>query len=202
MPKATRCLSGDGEEVGPLGIINPQQAEDHRRRMEQAVKELKEKANDEEITEIMESFINKVKSICTDIHTPMAGTDLEKVLHTLGDPYGLALRPQTEEIETQLELAMSEEEVTELQDLLQMVGNIEPILDKAKDTLIVMMDHMAEGYYHVAQAAEQFTQIAHECSTQQLMIIMKYAVRPTIQIEDIIGTEQKVTGRKKTSQMR
>ena len=92
---------------------------------------------------------------------------------------------------------MSEEEVTELQDLLHMVGNIEPISDKAKDTLIAMMDHMAEAYYHVAQAAEQFTQTARECSTQQLMIIMKYAVRPIIQIEGTIGTEQKVTRRKK-----
>ena len=126
----------------------------------------------------------------------MAGADPKKVLHALGDPYGLALRPQTEELETRLELAMPEEEVTESQDLLQMVGNIEPILDKAKDTLIVMMDHMAEAYYHVAQAAEQFTKIAHECSTQQLMIIMKYAAWPIIQIEGTVGTEQKVTGRK------
>ena len=119
--------------------------------MEQAVKELKDKANNEEITEIMESFSNKVKSICTNVHTSMAGADPKKVLHTLGDPYGLALRPQSKEIETQLELAMPEEEVKESQDLLQMVGNIEPISDKAKDTLIVMMDHMAEAYYQHRQ---------------------------------------------------
>ena len=92
---------------------------------------------------------------------------------------------------------MPEEEVTESQDLLQMIGSIEPISDKAKDTLITMMDHMAEAYYHASQPAEQFTQIAHECSTQQLMIIMKYAVRPIIQIEGTIGTKQKVTERKK-----
>ena len=144
--------------------------------MEQAVKELKEKANNEEIPEIMESFINEVKSICTNIYAPMAGADPKKVLHTLGDPYGLVLRPQSEEIETRLELAMPKEEVTESQDLLQMIGNIELISDKAKDTLIAMMDYTTEAYYHAAQAAEQFTKIAHECSTQQLMIIMKYAV--------------------------
>ena len=71
---------------------------------------------------------------------------------------------------------MPGEEVTESQDLLQMVGNVEVISDKAKDTLIAMMDHTAEAYYHMAQAAEQFTKIAHECSSQQLMINMKYAV--------------------------
>ena len=96
----------------------------------------------------MEPFINRVRSICTDVHTPMEGADTKKVLHALGDPYGLALRPQTEETESRLELAMPEEEVTESQDLLQMIESIEPISDKAKDTLVTMMDHTAEAYYH------------------------------------------------------
>ena len=67
---------------------------------------------------------------------------------------------------------MLEEEITETQDLLPMVGNIEPISDKAKDLLIAMMDHTAEAYHHAAQATEQFTELAHECSTQQQMLIM------------------------------
>ena len=92
---------------------------------------------------------------------------------------------------------MPEEELIESRDLLQMVANVEPISDKAKDTLVKMMEHMAEAYYHMAQAAEQFTEIAHECSTQQLMTIMKYAVRPIIQVEGSMGATEKVTGKKK-----
>ena len=113
MPKSRRESPGEEEEAGPLNVINPRQAEDHKQCMEQAVNELQEKAKEEEITEIMEPFINKVKSICADIHTPMEGADTKKVLHALGDPYGLALRPQTEETKSQLELAMQEEEVIE-----------------------------------------------------------------------------------------
>ena len=98
MPKGMRELPGEEREVaGPSGVINPRQAEGHKRCLEQAVKELQANAKEEEITEIMEPFINKVKLICTDIHTPMEAADTKKVLHTLGDPYGLALRPQTEE---------------------------------------------------------------------------------------------------------
>ena len=92
---------------------------------------------------------------------------------------------------------MPEEEVMESRDLLQMVGNVEPISDKAKDTLVRMMEHTAEAYYHMAQAAEQFTQLARECSTPQLMTIMKYAVRPIIQVEGSVGTMEKVTRKKK-----
>ena len=92
---------------------------------------------------------------------------------------------------------MPEEEVIESQDLLQMVTNVKPISDKAKDTLVRMMEHTAEAYYDMAQAAEQFMQVAHKCSTQQLMTIMKYTVRPIIQIEGLIGTMEKATGKKK-----
>ena len=67
MPKGMRELPGEEEEAGPSGVINPRQAEDHKQCMEQAVKELQEKAKEEEITEIMELFINKVKFICADI---------------------------------------------------------------------------------------------------------------------------------------
>ena len=114
----------------------------------------------------------------------------------MGDLYGLALRPQTEAIEDRLELAMPQEEITNTQDLLQMVGNIEPISDKGKDILIAMMDHTAKAYHHTALAAEQFTQLAHECLTQQLMLVMQYGVRPIIQVEGTIGSGQKVTEKK------
>ena len=64
-----------------------------------------------------------------------------KVLHTLGDPYGLALRPQTEEIETQLELAMPEEEVTEShKTCYKWSGTLSQFWTKPNGTLIAMMD--------------------------------------------------------------
>ena len=87
-----------------------------------------------------------------------------------------SLRPQTEDVERQLELALPEEEVTEPGELLKMVENLEPISDKVKELLIKMMEHTSEAYFQAAQAAEQFTQLARECSTPQLMTIMKYAV--------------------------
>ena len=158
---------------------------------------MKESTKEEEISEIMKQFIDETKSICEDVHIPMAGVDSRQVLHAMGDPYGLALRPQTEAIEDRLELAMPEDEITETQYLLQMVGNIEPISDKEKDMLIAMMDHTAEAYHHAALVAEQFPQLAHECSIQQLMLVMRYAVRQIIQLEGIIGSGQKVAEKKK-----
>ena len=178
-------------------MVNPRQAKSHKLCLDQAAKELQERAKEEETEEIMEPFINKVKEICTEVYTPMESPDGKKVLHALGDPYGLALRPQTENIKKQLELALPEEEVTESGELLQMVENIEPMSDKAKNTLVKMIEHTAEAYFQAVQAAEQFMKLACECSTPQLMIVMKYAVRPIIQIEGAIDRSERTTKTRK-----
>ena len=109
MPKRARDSPAEEEVAGPLGVVNRWQAENHKLHLDQAINELQERAKEEEIEEIMEPFINKVKEICTEVYTPMESADGKKVLHALGDPYSLALRPQTENIKRQLELALPEE---------------------------------------------------------------------------------------------
>ena len=175
MPKRCRDSPSKEDTAGPSGVTNPRQAEDHKVHLDQTIKRLRDKARDEEIKEIMEPFIEEVKEICSEIYAPMESTDTKKVLHALGDRYGLTLRPQTEDVERQLELVLPEEEVTEPGDLIKMVENVEPISDKAKESLIKMMEHTSEAYFQAAQAAEQFTQLARECSSPQIMTIMKYA---------------------------
>ena len=154
MPKAASQSVDEMEEVGPSSVINPQQAEDHKCRMEQTIEDLKENTKEEAIQEIMKDFMESVMMTCREIHTPMMSADTKKVLHSVGDPCGLALRPQTEYIENRLEVIMSEEELPESEDLLQMVSNIEPISNETKEILISMMDHTAEAYHQAAQAVE------------------------------------------------
>ena len=109
---------------------------------------------------------------CCEVYAPMRDANIKKILHSIGDPYGLALRPQTEEVENRLEVPMPEEELPEMEDLLQLVGGMEPISDKTNEILIAMVDHTAEAYHYTAQAAEQFTELARACSMSQLMVIM------------------------------
>ena len=169
MPKAARKSTSEREEAGPSGVVNSQQAEDHKRKMEKMIEDLEESVKDEAVTKIMEVFIDMVKTICREVHAPMKSADTKKVLHLMGDPYGLALKPNTKEIEERLEVVMPEE-LTEMEDLLQIVSSVEPISEEAKEKLITMMDHTAEAYHHAAHAAEHFTEQAQTCSTKQLML--------------------------------
>lgn len=79
-------------ECGHGGVINPHEAEEHRHKMDRAKEELKRSAEEEEFHEIMKDIIENIKAACTVIHTQMADEDVLKVLHSMGDPYDLALQ--------------------------------------------------------------------------------------------------------------
>ena len=135
----------------------------------------------------MGDFVVAVKTCCEEIYTPLTVANAQKVLHSMGDPYGLALQQQTDEVENRLELCMPEEELPEAEKLAQMVSNIEPLSDEARATLTSLMEHMAEAHYQATQAAENFAQLSKICTSDQLMTIMKFAARPLLQMEGTSG---------------
>ena len=44
--------------------------------------------------------------------------DVQKVLHSMGDPYGLAIWEQTEEVKTMLEVSMPDEDLPEPEEMV------------------------------------------------------------------------------------
>ena len=100
----------------------------------------------------------------------------------MGDPYGLAIREQTEEVESRLELCMPEEELPEADEMIWMASSMEPLSDEARTTLTSLMEHTAEVHYQAAQAAKNLAKLSKTCTSSQLMMIMKFAVRPLIQL--------------------
>ena len=71
MPKRCRDSPSKEDAAGPSGVTNPRQAKDHKVRLDQTIKKLRDKAMDEEIEEIMGPFIEEVKEICSEVYAPM-----------------------------------------------------------------------------------------------------------------------------------
>ena len=80
--------------------------------------DLRKSVMEQNIREIMGDFVVAVTACCEEIYPPLTGADTQKVLHSMGDPYGLALREQTEEVENRLELCMPEEELPEADEMI------------------------------------------------------------------------------------
>ena len=85
---------------------------------------------------------------------------------------------------------MPEEELPEAKEMAWMVSNIELLSDEARDTLMSLMEHMAEAHYQATQAVENFAQLSKICTLDQLMIIMKFAARPLLQMEGTLGPKR------------
>ena len=81
-----------------------------------------------------------------------------------------------------LEVSMPED-LPEPEEMVRWASSIEPLSDKSKTTLIKMMEHLSEAHYQAAQAAQSLADLSKTCSSNQLMTIMKFAVRPLVQLE-------------------
>ena len=122
------------------------------------------------------------------------------MLYSIGDPYGLALREQSEEIETMLEAIMPEEELPEPDEMVRWANSIEPLSEESKETLVRMMEQLAEAHYQAGLAAQSMADLAKTCSPAQTMTILKFAARPLVQLEGALretGLESTTHRRKK-----
>ena len=105
----------------------------------------------------------------------------------MGDLFGLAIREQTEEVEARLKVCMPEEELPELDEMVRWASSIEPLSDELKTTLTSMMEHLAEVHYQAAQAAQNLADLSKTCSSSQIMTLMKFTLRPLVQLEGMLG---------------
>ena len=153
------------EDDVPLhGTINEEEARWHRHKLEQMINDLKRSALEPEIREIMGDFILSIKTCCKEIYPPLMIADAQKVLHSMGNPYGLAVWEQTEEVETMLEVSMPEEDLPETDEVVRWESNMEPLSGKSKNTLTSMMEHISEAHYQAAQAAQNLADLSKTCT--------------------------------------
>ena len=59
----------------------------------------------------------------------------------MGDPFGLAIHEQTDEIESRLEVCMPEEDLPEADEMVRWASSIELLSEESKTTLTSMMEH-------------------------------------------------------------
>ena len=183
MPKAHHKTDMDKEEMAtPHGAINEEEAEHHR--------EMLQRGNSR-----FNAHAHVVKK-----STPLINAEVKKVLHSIGDPYGLALREQSEEIKTMLEAIMPDEELPEPEEMVRWANSIEPLSEDSKEILVKMMEQLAEVHYQAGQAAQSMADLAKTCSPAQTMMILKFAARPLVQLEGTLrdtGSESTPRRRKK-----
>ena len=97
-----------------------------------------------------------------------------------------------------LEVSMPEEDLPETDEMIRWASSMEPLSDESKTTLTSMMEHLSEAHYQAAQAAQNLADLSKTCTRHQLMTIMKFAMRPLVQLEGTLEPiGEHITSRRK-----
>ena len=92
---------------------------------------------------------------------------------------------------------MLEEDLLEADEMVRWASSIEPLSEESKTTLTSMMEHLSESHYQAAQAAQNLADLSKTCSSSQLMTIIKFAMRPLVQLEGTLGRMGEKTTRRR-----
>ena len=111
MPKATRKSSDDTEEHGSSAVTNPQEAKDHIMDLEALMKNMKEKIEAGNTTDLLRQTLENIKTRLVSTFPSLDSTDVNIVFNAIKDKELKVLLPRMEDTEVLLEELLPSGEV-------------------------------------------------------------------------------------------
>ena len=103
MPKATRKSSEETEEHSLSAITNPEEAKDHIMDLEALMKNIKEKIETGDTTNLLKQFLENMKTRLVATFPSLDSADVNIVSNAVKDKEFKVLLPHTEDTEVLLE---------------------------------------------------------------------------------------------------
>ena len=103
MPKATRKSSEDTEELSPSAVTNPEEAKDHITDLEALMKNMKEKIEAGDTTNLLKQTLENMKTRLVATFPALETADVNIIFHAVKDKEFKVLLPRTEDTESLLE---------------------------------------------------------------------------------------------------
>ena len=111
MPKATRKSSDDTEEHGSSAVTNPQEAKDHIMDLEALMKNMKEKIEAGNMTDLLKQTLKNIKTRLVSTFPSLDSADANIVFNAIKDKELKVLLPCMEDTEVLLEELLPSGEV-------------------------------------------------------------------------------------------
>ena len=135
----------------------------------------------------MKQLVKETKSIITIVYPAMEEDDVIAVLYAIPDCTCLAKRPQSSEIKGMLEDIMPVEDILVSEKMVTEASKIKPLTYEQKDMIVSLFVDFSVEHEHLAWAAGTMLSHCKVLDQQQLLLIMKNAVCPLIQLNVIPG---------------
>ena len=150
MPKATRKSSDDIEEHGSSAVTNPQEAKDHIMDLEALMKNMKEKIEAGNMTDLLKQTLENIKTRLVFTFPSLDSADANIVFNAIKDKELNVLLPHTEDTEVLLEELLPSGEVPsasnvvrEIQDVDTHVADDQELITELFDSLETVHDQLA-----------------------------------------------------------
>lgn len=125
------------------------------------------------------------KRVITSIITTMAEVNKTAVLDMIKDPSCMALMPQMEEREEQLQDIMPEEELSSVSEVMAWAVEIEDLSPEQKSLLTELFDDLEVAHDHLGRACGTLGRLSQSLNGRQLLTVLKASVQSMIQINGL-----------------
>ena len=127
----------------------------------------------------MKQLVKEFKSNIKRVYPAMEETNVIAVLQMIPDCTCLAMRSQTSEIEGMLEDIMPVEDIPDSENMAAEASNIKPL---TYNMIISLFGNISVVHEYLAWAPGTMSSLCKLLDPQQLLLVMRNAVHPLIQL--------------------
>ena len=183
--------------------VNHTELSTHRRQqilvhsLDEALTVLEAQVAEPEERDVLTEVVTKFKEAISRVLPAMTGAEVDKVVSTIKDPTGLALRPKTNERDELLEVLMPLEEAPAEEEAMASIQGETPLDRDQRNLLRELFEDLKVAHEHTARACSILACLSLSLTAPQLMATLKAVTRPLIQVNTLEGLLDKIKTPKK-----
>ena len=196
MPKASRKSSEDTEEHGLSAVTNPEEAKDQLRDLEALMKNIKEKIEVRDTTNLLRQTLENMKTRLAATFPALDTADVNIISHAVKDKEFKVLLPRTEDTENLLEELLPSSEMPPASNVVRAVQEADTLSESDQELIAELFNSLETSHDQLATASGLIGRLAHTLKPSQLMLVLKASIRPLIQLRTAAGADKEAaTGR-------
>ena len=157
---------------------------------------IQDKINKDNIKDIAEITIQKMRTIMEETFPMMEDTSVEVVAEAIKDSKFRILQPWSDETEQLLEEITPIEEVPQATDVIRDIEALDPLIENDKTLLGELFNALEVAHEQLAMACSPLCRLSRILKSQQLSLVLKAGVHPVIQMNMVEGLLEPQTTRR------
>ena len=146
---------------------------------------------------VLGEMVTKFKEVIGRVIPTIMEADVEKVVSTIKDPSGLALRPKTDAREELLEVLMPLEDAPGSDEAMASIQGETSLNRDQWNLLRELFEDLKVAHEHTSRACSVLARLSLSLTAPQLMVTLKVVTCPLIQVNALEGLLDKVKMPKK-----